>query len=334
MNKQTRTAVTASVGLLLFIFDSKTVLLGATEAIELCLKTVIPSLFPFFVLTGVLTNSLIGIKIPGLGKLGKLCGIPPGAESILLLGLLGGYPVGAKCINDCHRQGTLDKLSSGRMLGFCSNCGPSFLFGICASMFSNMFTPWVAWAVQILSALLTGILLPRYENVAAAVTPRQQISIQESLKSSMRIIAEVCGWVIAFRVVIELADRWFLWRFPNWLYALLIGMTELANGCSVLQRIAWEPIRFIICCFIMSFGGICVFMQTLSATSCCGIGMYLPGKAIQCLLCIPLGSLAVIPLYGQIHYFFAPLTVISVIGVVLILRNLQKRYSYLSVCVV
>ncbi len=334
MRKQIGTAVITSAGLLLFILDTKTVLLGATGAVELCLKTVIPSLFPFFILTGILTNSLIGIKFPGLGRLGRLCGIPTGAESILLLGLLGGYPVGAKCINDCHKQGALDKLSCERMLGFCSNCGPSFLFGICGSIFSGAVTPWVIWAIQILSALLTGILLPKQKSSAAAIAPRRQATIQESLKNSIKIMAEVCGWVIAFRVLIQLADKWVLWLLPDWLRVLLIGVTELANGCSVLQSITFEPLRFVLCCCIMSFGGLCVFMQTLSATILCGIGMYLPGKLIQCLLSFPLASLALIPLYGHFLTGLIPIVAFSILGVITILRILQKRYRYLSLSVV
>ena len=60
----------AAVGMLLLILDSKTAVTGAWDGIELCLRTVIPSLFPFFIISAALTSSLAGMKLPLLRPLG------------------------------------------------------------------------------------------------------------------------------------------------------------------------------------------------------------------------------------------------------------------------
>ena len=48
--KQLWTGIAASMGMLVLILDGKTALEGARQGIELCLRTVVPSLFPFFLL--------------------------------------------------------------------------------------------------------------------------------------------------------------------------------------------------------------------------------------------------------------------------------------------
>ena len=65
----------AGIGMLLLIFDSKTALEGARAGIDLCIRTVIPSLFPFFVLSMVLTGALMGTSLLWLRPIGALCGV-------------------------------------------------------------------------------------------------------------------------------------------------------------------------------------------------------------------------------------------------------------------
>ena len=67
--------------MLALILDGRTAIDGARQGIELCLRTVIPSLFPFFVLSILLTSSLLGSSLAVLRPLGRLFGMPDGAES-------------------------------------------------------------------------------------------------------------------------------------------------------------------------------------------------------------------------------------------------------------
>ena len=72
-------------GLLILILDASTAIKGVREGIDLCIRTVIPALFPFFVLSPMLTGAVTGVRIPAL----RFLGCPEGAESIYLIGLLG-----------------------------------------------------------------------------------------------------------------------------------------------------------------------------------------------------------------------------------------------------
>ena len=91
-------AIASALGMLVLILDAKTALSGAAAGVELCIRTVIPSLFPFFFLSVMLTATLVGRALPPLRWLGRLLRLPEGAECIYITGLLGGYPVGAQNI--------------------------------------------------------------------------------------------------------------------------------------------------------------------------------------------------------------------------------------------
>lgn len=317
--KQLLPGIGASVGMLILILDGKTALEGAQSGIELCLRTVIPSLFPFFVLSILLTSSCAGASLPLLRPLGRLCGVPKGAESIFISGFLGGYPVGAQSISAAYHSGQLSKQDAERMLGFCNNAGPAFLFGMAASMFPRKGIAWVLWGIHILSALLAALTLPAGGSGSTKLRRQPKTSLSDALRSAVHVMATVCGWVVLFRVVIAFLKRWILWIFPAEVQVALTGLLELSNGCYELLSVNDVSLRFCICSGILAFGGLCVTMQTVSVTSGLSLRYYFGGKLMQTLF-----SLA---LCGGIVFGAWPFCTAAVLGSVIILRKTQKRCS-------
>lgn len=223
----------------------------------------------------------MGTQIPIFRRISKLCGVPDGAESLLLLGLLGGYPVGAQMVAQAYHRGQLDKPTAQRMLGFCNNAGPAFLFGMVSPMFSHNKIAFVLWGIHVLSALITGILLPGRQHSVGGIQTAKPISVSESLEKSLKIIAQICGWVILFKVLLTICEHWVFNYFPSVIRVLLTGLCELSNGCTELKMIDNEATRYIISSFILAAGGLCVAMQTASVTKELGMGMFFPGKLIQ-----------------------------------------------------
>ncbi len=287
--KKPFTGLFAAVGMLILILDGKTALAGAKEAMDLCLYTVIPSLFPFLVLSSLLNKILLGSRIPVLGLLGRLCGIPVGAESLLLLGLVGGYPVGAQALTEAYKGGSITKTSYNRLLGFCNNAGPSFIFGIIAMQFSQAITAWLIWGVHILSALLVGIVLPGKSKEVCRLPAQSRVTVTQALTDTLRIMAKICGWVLLFRIVIAYLTPYFTAIFPAWAVSYLTGIVELTNGCVGLSAVTPEGLRFLICLCMLNFGGLCVGMQTASVCEGFGTGLYFPGKILQTVFGILLG---------------------------------------------
>lgn len=310
------TGISASVGMLILVLDSRTALSGAQIGIELCIRTVIPALFPFFLLSVLLTGTLAGADMPVLKPLEKLTGIPSGAGVILLCGFLGGYPTGAKCTADVYRAGGLNRSEAERMLAFCSNAGPAFLFGMAGQAFSSPAAAAQLWAVHILSALLTALFIPPRSGKRPVSTEEKSISVSAGMRAALYAMAAVCGWVILFRVVLAFLDRWCLWMVPITARVLISGILELANGCCSLSAIADPDIRFIVCACMISFGGLCVTMQTASAAEGLSIKPYLSGKIIQTAFSFLLSSSIVLGIW-------IPVTVLLIFAG--IIQKTQKR---------
>ncbi len=278
--------------LLVMILDSKTALSGAAQGIDLCMVTVIPSLFPFFVVSSFLTDALTGCKIPFPNLLRKWAGIPEGAQSLFLIGLCGGYPVGAQCIARAAKSGTLTAPDGERMICFCNNAGPAFLFGIGASLFPEMWLCWLLWGIHIISALVVAFLTPKSPMHTCRTFSVSSISFPNALRSAVQSIALVCGWVIVMRTIIAFCAHWFLWLLPSNCQLLLVGLLEMTNGCVNLKALSSVGQKMQIFSVFLGFGGLCVLLQTRSALASSQLRgkFYFPGKvtqaAISYLLCV------------------------------------------------
>jgi len=289
--KHSITMYLAVIGMLVFIFDGRTAMQGAAEGIQICIRTVIPSLFPFFVLSILLTSTICNYSFRILSPIGRLCGMRRGTEPLLLTGLLGGYPVGAQSIIQGYRQGQLTRLEAERLLGFCNNAGPAFIFGIASHLFSTFWVVWILWGIHILSALIIGAILPGRNTGMANFSNNAPIDLPSAVTKAIKITATVSGWIILFRTLIAFLNHWFLWILPQWLQLFCIGVLELANGCHSLMQTGSEPLRFLLSAVILGFGGVCVGMQTVSVTGDFGTGMYFPGKLMQGTCSLMLASL-------------------------------------------
>lgn len=326
------TSVISAVGFAVLILDAKTALIGASEGITLCLYTVVPSLFPFFVVSSILNSSLLQSRITLLRPIGRLCGIPKGAESLLLLGLLGGYPVGAQCIYEAYRSGTVSQNTAKRMLGFCNNAGPAFLFGMVGCLFEEPYVIWILWGIHILSALLTGMIIPHKTEESVILGKREPITLFQSVSNSIRIIAQVCAWVILFRVLIAFIERWFVWMLPNEIQAFISGILELSNGIHQLNYVIIQGCRFVLSAIMLSFGGICVAMQTASVTAELGVGLYFPGKAIQVSISFILSALFQYIIFPADECWKIPIHItltiilISIPAVISIFKNYSRNF--------
>ena len=285
-----------AVTFLLMILDSKHCLSAAKDAVDMCIQSLIPSLFPFLFLSIYLCDRLGNAGIRLLRFPRRLIGMPEGSESILLLGLIGGYPVGAQAIAHANSRGNIARSEANRLVSFCNNAGPAFIFGMCSVLFDTKWAPWFLWGIQVASAFLVGVLSRKSPTSSRAenkvTSPMHMTAI---LERSVKTMGSICGWVILFRIMIHFASRWFLWLLPEYLRIILCGSTELVNGIMLLPTVKSRAFRFILASGLLSFGGICVTMQTKSVAPFLDLKKYLAGKMQQTLfsmmLALPTASL-------------------------------------------
>jgi len=328
MKKTYPVHIFAALGLLMLILDSKTALISAREAIILCQRSVIPTLFPFIVLSNLMVGGLCGASSHLLRPLGKILGIPAGAEGIFLTGILGGYPTGAQVIHEAWKQGGLSTADARRMLGFCNDAGPAFLFGMLTPFFSSQKTLCLLWGIHIVSAMAAGILLPGRSSGCAGTSNIPKTSPTAALKRAVAVMGYICGWVVLFRVVFGFCSRWFLWLLPQEGQVTVYGLLELAGGCCSLDLVADESVRFVICSGILAWGGLCVIMQTASVTGSLGLGQYLSGKLLQTICSLWLSACVVT--WGS-HYFAPCLLAVPIMaGIGFFLCKKKNNSSILS----
>ena len=132
---------------------------AAREGVTLCLQTVLPSLFPFFVLSSLLVQS----DVPRLlsramaGVMYPLFGVSGAGASALILGLLGGYPVGARTVAELYGRGEIAREEAEQLLAFCNNSGPGFFLGVCGTaVFGSARAGMYLYLIHVGAALVTG----------------------------------------------------------------------------------------------------------------------------------------------------------------------------------
>lgn len=311
--------ISASVAMLIIILNGKSAVSSIQSGIDLCLQTVIPALFPFFVLSGIINNCFIGQRFSFMTPLRRFCRIPAGVESVMLIGLISGYPVGAQLITEAHSTGTLSKADATRMLGFCSNAGPAFLFGMLTSVFSRPIILWILWGIHIISAIITGWLLPGNETEDCLLHKKTEITITEALRNAIKNLATVCGWVVLFRLVLAFFNSCFLRLLPAELQVLFSGFVELSNGCMQLRQVQCEGARFIFASAMLAFGGICVAMQTVSVTGKLGTGYYFPGKLLQTCISVLISCILQPFLFQHSDLFYVSNLFLIILGIATVL---------------
>lgn len=327
MKKQQNTYYFAFVILLLVIANYKSAVAGAQNGIEICINVVLPSLFPLFTAANYLSPFLSQFSIPGIRVLGKRLGIPPGAEGIMILGLIGGYPVGARMIENSYQNRQINANTAKIMMGYCNNAGPGFILGIGSAIFSEPYIPLLLLLIHMASAVIVGFLLPKPREVRQTLLKISPITLPQSILQSMRSCATICGWIILFRAVHQAI---FSKSTHSLIMVLLSGFLEMSSGCIQLKELSDPVMQFILCSVFIGFGGACVIAQTISVTTDFGLGLYIPGKLMQG-LCSAMAAIIAAPVlfHRQLELSCIVLSAIMLFLILLIrlkVKNIWKKW--------
>lgn len=113
------------------LFFSSTNISAAKTGLDLFANSVIPSLFPFFVATELLSHTnIITILGSSFNKFMKpLFNIRGEGSFAFIMGIISGYPVGAKIACNFRNNNVCSKEECERLLSFTNNSGPLFIVG-------------------------------------------------------------------------------------------------------------------------------------------------------------------------------------------------------------
>lgn len=304
---------------LFLIVFSNTNLYAAKKGLSLWANSVVPSLLPFFIATELLGyTNIISILGKLLNKFMRpLFNVPGEGSFPFIMGIISGYPVGAKIVSDFKNQGLCTNIEAERLIAFTNNSGPLFIVGtVGIGLFKDTKTGILLLITHILACITVGILFRWWKvsknkrssflHVNSNKLP-SKISLSNlgevlanSIMNSISTIFLIGGFVVLFSVVISILNNsGILNLFVNlisplsnvfgisdkYLKGIITGLIELTNGVCNIALIANKNIstNIIICSFLLGFGGISVALQVLSITSKNGISIkpYLIGKLLQ-----------------------------------------------------
>ena len=274
---------------------------GAARGLVLWADILVPSLLPFFAAAGLLSRlglpEALGRRLPGRRFSG------PGA-GLFLLGLSGGYPLGAASVAQAVRAGRLSRADGDRLLFFCDNSGPAFAVGaLGVGVFGSAGWGLFLWGIHALAALALALLTPGKkddegrENVSPSALPFPR-ALTESVSGAVSALLNIGGYVVFFSALLgvgeapgfpglisDILSRRFGWEAAA-LRALFAGCLELSSGVGAMAGMAVTPGHLALAEFLLSWGGLCVHLQAASVTADAGLDLSrrLRGKLLHGLI--------------------------------------------------
>ncbi len=245
--------------------------------LSICLKTLIPSLFPFLFFSTFLC-AYAGDIISALSAplLCPLFGIGPAACRVVVLGTLGGFPAGSYLSAELYHNGKISRAEAERLPMFCNNAGPMFvLSAVGAQVFSSLRLGLLLYGVHLsASCLLAFLTRPQYVSPSSPLSLNKATLGQtlplfslfsQSLKKSIYSMAVICGNFLIFRVLTFLLAPII---FPGLFASLLSGSLEMTGGLLSLPATGEGLVA---ASAILGFNGLCVHMQGASSLTEAGL---------------------------------------------------------------
>ena len=285
---------------------------AARDGVELCMNVILPSLFPFFVL------STLCVELGLIRRAGRLLErvmyplfrVRGACAGAFLLGVVGGYPVGARTAIELYRKGQCSRVEAERMLSFCNNSGPAFILGVVgAGIFSSSSAGLWLYGAHVAASVLVGLLFRFYgrgSRPGGSARPAAEIrtvgfaeAFTGSVKSAFSSTLNICGFVIFFTVLIRLlfytgvisalatalsAAMGPLGMERTWAESLLAGAIEMTSGVWSLRDMAGAMgDRLCMAAFILGWAGLSVHCQVLSFIGGSGLSTrtYFWGKLLH-----------------------------------------------------
>mgnify|MGYP005764449745 FL=1 len=301
----------------LIIFSS-TNLSSAKNGLILWANSIVPSLFPFFVATELLTHTNL---IYNMGKLlnkfmKPFFNIRGEGSFALIMGIISGYPMGAKISANFRKNNICSKEECERLLSFTNNSGPLFIIGtVGITMFGNSTIGFLLLFTHLLASLTVGFLFRFWKYKAKEKTNLQKYEsnkineitlsnlggiIGNSITNSINTILLIGGFVVLFSVILNIIKTSnllnILCNFINPIFNLLniptsfssgfiSGIIELTNGLNIICTLPEKKIsiNIILASFLLGLGGISVLLQVWSVISKTDLSIkpYIIGKILH-----------------------------------------------------
>ena len=269
----------ATVGLAFsFIAHTDIVSEAVRSAGSLCVETVIPSLFPFLVLASFVVHSgLLRTSGKFLDPITRLLFNLPGEAGLaLLLGLIGGFPVGPKTTAELYKLGEISKAQAQSMMLFNIGAGPAFVIGtVGVGMLGSYKSGLLLYASMVFAFLALGLavcmrLTGKKAGVESSLTLQGLKTSEKDGKSvgdAIHIAVEsgtnsmiaICAYIVIFAAVTSVIS---LYISDANILGFITAFLEVTRGCGVYSEMPGTGGVTAVAA-IISFAGLCIHCQVL-----------------------------------------------------------------------
>lgn len=289
------------------------------SGIALWATSIVPSLFPFFVATELLMHTNVIYKIGDTFNfiMKPIFNISGKGSFALLMGIISGYPIGAKIATNFRQQNICTKEECERLLSFTNNSGPLFIIGtVGILMYRNTTIGILLFITHLLGALTVGFTFKFWK-----LTNTQKIDfsfekkyydeknttiynlgevLAESISSSINSILIIGGFVVIFSSIVSILNSSGILNIveilltpvfnllnidASFISPIFTGFFEITNGINSISSITCKKIsiNLIFTAFLLGFGGLSVFLQVLSIVSKSDLSIkpYIYGKILH-----------------------------------------------------
>lgn len=312
MSKKTLCLLYMPILLFLFFFPSES-FEASCRGVRLWFETVLPSLLPFLILSGILFSVNFPSKV--IRKMyaftEKLLFCSPYTLYACIIGILCGYPMGAKLSSDLQKKNRIPEIEAQFILCGANQASPMFIntyIGIYVFQDKKELLKSFIF-IFYLSVFLTLILLHMYRikrgyaHTKLFINEKKEVSNEDSsgtlldtsIMNGFETITRLGGYIILFSIYGSLVKK-LTYQIPL-LHVLSSSLLEITSGLDSLRNSSLSSeMQFLIAVFATSFGGISTIFQTkcVIAESDLSIRQYIYAKIMQASIALLLGLVFII----------------------------------------
>lgn len=244
----------------------------AFTGLNLWFKKMIPTLLPFMILSGIMIRMNLTERFAKCFHplFHKLWGTSLNGSYVILMGMLCGFPMGARVIGELCQADKLSEEEGAFLLSFCNNIGPIYFISFVMSTLS-LSGNYLPFIIMYGVPLCYGCVLRRLiyikrrignrvftaASLPAARTPSLLLSIDDSVISGLIGIAKLGGYMVFFNLLNILFIPFA--ALPERFLSLCNCILEITSGIS---RAGGSGLYMIL--ILLPFGGLSCMAQTYS----------------------------------------------------------------------
>ena len=249
---------------------------STARGMELCTKSLIPSLFPFMVISDILVSSgaisLLGRPLHT--PMRTLFGISGDGGSAVVIGILCGFPVGTKTAVSLYEDGRISKSELEHVLMLCNLPSAAFLINaVGISLFGSHAVGLPLYFANIVSTLVIGLVSKAFfklpdEPLAKAKAKQRKSGASiftSAITSSATGLLYVCAFVVFFSTLVGSLEAMISGlSLPDIFTPLWFGFFEMTQGVTKAALCSSRQLGSISAAIVSGWSGLSVHFQIMS----------------------------------------------------------------------